>query len=176
MKLIVGLGNPGGAFKNTYHNLGFEVIDKLATKLGVTINKSKGNAMYTQTKFEDEILFLVKPLTYMNLSGQAVKSFASFYKIPPQNIIVICDDIDLPKGTARFRENGSGGTHNGLKNIVYELKSTDFRRVKIGAGFDHSIDLKDYVLGKIDEESRALIEPSFDVAIDKILNEIKRKN
>ncbi len=175
MKLIVGLGNPGKEFTNTYHNLGFEVIEKLATKLGVSINKSKGNAMYTQAKYQDEILFLIKPLTYMNLSGQAVKYFSNFYKIYPQDIIVICDDIDLPKGTAKFRENGSGGTHNGLKNIVFELKSQDFRRVKIGAGYDHSIDLKDYVLGKIDEESRALIEPCFEIAIEKILNEVKRK-
>lgn len=174
MKLIVGLGNPGQEFKNTYHNLGFEVIDKLANSLGVSINKSKYNALYTKVKYNNEILFLIKPLTYMNLSGQAVKNFSKFYRIEPKNIIVICDDIDLPKGTARFRENGSGGTHNGLKNIVYELNSQDFRRVKIGAGYDHSIDLKDYVLGKIDDESRTLIEPSFDIAIEKILNEIKR--
>lgn len=179
MKLIAGLGNPGKEFVNTYHNLGFEVIDKLATKLGVSINKAKGNALYTQTKINDEIVFLIKPLTYMNLSGQAIKHFVSFYKIAPQDIIVVCDDIDLEKGVARFRERGSGGTHNGLKNIVFELKTEDFKRIKIGASRNQNekhIDLKDYVLGQIDKESRSLIEPSFDIAIEKILDTIKRPN
>ena len=170
MKLIVGLGNPGKEYVNTYHNLGFEVIDRLATKLGVTISKSKGNALYAQTKYNNEILFLIKPLTYMNLSGQAVKYFADYYKVAPEDIIVICDDIDLPKGVDRYRERGSGGTHNGLKNIVHELKSEEFKRVKIGAGNDKTIDLKDYVLGQIDEESKALISSCFDSAIEKILS------
>ncbi len=172
MKLVVGLGNPGKEYANTYHNLGFEVVDKLAQKLGVSISKSKGNALYAQTKYKDEIVFLIKPLTYMNLSGQAVRYFASFYKVSPENIIVVCDDIDLPKGTSRYREKGSGGTHNGLKNIVHELKSENFKRVKIGAGNDKSIDLKDYVLSKIDDESKALISGCYDLALEKILSNI----
>ena len=172
MKLIVGLGNPGKEYANTYHNLGFEVVDLLAKKLGVSINKSKGNALYCQTKYKDEIVFLIKPLTYMNLSGQAVRYFVNFYKINPEDVIVICDDIDLPKGTTRYREKGSGGTHNGLKNIVHELKSENFKRVKIGAGNDKSIDLKDYVLSKIDEESKSLISSCYQEAIDKVLMNI----
>jgi len=172
MKLIVGLGNPGKAYENTYHNLGFEIVDLIAKKLGVSINKSKGNALYCQTKYNDEIVFLIKPLTFMNLSGQAVKYFVNFYKIKPQDVIVVCDDIDLPKGTSRYREKGSGGTHNGLKNIVHELKSEDFKRVKIGAGNDKSIDLKDYVLSKIDDESKATIKACYDEAIQKVLANI----
>jgi len=172
MKLIVGLGNPGKEFENTYHNLGFMAIDRLAKKLNTNIVKSKGNALYSQVKYKDEIVFLIKPLTYMNLSGQAVKYFSKYYKINPEDIIVLCDDIDLPKGVERYRERGSGGTHNGLKNIVYELQSENFQRVKIGAGNDKSIDLKDYVLGQIDDESFKLIEPCFESAVNKILDRI----
>lgn len=173
MKLIVGLGNPGKDYQNTYHNLGFMVVDKLAKKLGVSIRKSKGNALYGETKYNGEIIFLIKPLTYMNLSGQAVKYFAKYYKLSPQDVIVVCDDIDIPKGTTRYRESGSGGTHNGLKNIVYELKSELFQRVKIGcAREDKTQDLKDYVLSKIDENSLTVIEPTFDEAIQKILDKV----
>ena len=173
MKLIVGLGNPGKDYQNTYHNLGFMVVDKLAKKLGVSICKSKGNALYGETKYNGEIIFLIKPLTYMNLSGQAVKYFAKYYKLSPQDVIVVCDDIDIPKGTTRYRESGSGGTHNGLKNIVYELKSELFQRVKIGcAREDKTQDLKDYVLSKIDENSLTVIEPTFDEAIQKILDKV----
>lgn len=173
MKLIVGLGNPGKEYQNTYHNLGFMVIDKLAKQLGISVSKSKGNALYAETKYNGEIVFLIKPLTYMNLSGQAIKYFAKYYKLSPQDIIVVCDDIDLPKGTSRYRENGSGGTHNGLKNIVYELKSEEFKRVKIGcAREDKAIDLKDYVLSKIDQDSLNLIEQTFDEAIQKILDKV----
>ena len=172
MKLIVGLGNPGKEYVNTYHNLGFEVVDLLAKKMGVSINKSKGNALYVQTKYKDEIVFLIKPLTYMNLSGQAVRYFVNFYKMQPEDVVVVCDDIDLPKGTTRYRERGSGGTHNGLKNIVHELKSENFKRVKIGAGNDKSIDLKDYVLSKIDEESKNLISSCYEEAIEKVLMNI----
>ena len=173
MKLIVGLGNPGKDYQNTYHNLGFMVVDKLAKKLGVSICTSKGNALYGETKYNGEIIFLIKPLTYMNLSGQAVKYFAKYYKLSPQDVIVVCDDIDIPKGTTRYRESGSGGTHNGLKNIVYELKSELFQRVKIGcAREDKTQDLKDYVLSKIDENSLTVIEPTFDEAIQKILDKV----
>lgn len=173
MKLIVGLGNPGREYQSTYHNLGFMVIDELAKKMGVSVSKCKGNALYGETKYNGEIVFLVKPLTFMNLSGQAIKYFVKYYKLTPQDVIVVCDDIDLPKGTTRYRECGSGGTHNGLKNIVYELKSEDFKRVKIGcARQDKTQDLKDYVLSKIDEESLALIKPVFEEAIIKILDKV----
>ena len=114
MKLVVGLGNPGREYEGTYHNLGFMVIDNLCKKCGIVLNKSKFNAVYGQGKINDEIVIVLKPLTYMNLSGNAVKSFVDYYKLNPEDVIVVCDDIDLPKGTCRYRENGSGGTHNGL--------------------------------------------------------------
>ena len=98
--------------------------------------------------------------------------FVNFYKMQPEDVVVVCDDIDLPKGTTRYRERGSGGTHNGLKNIVHELKSENFKRVKIGAGNDKSIDLKDYVLSKIDEESKNLISSCYEEAIEKVLMNI----
>ncbi len=169
MKLIVGLGNPGKEYENTYHNIGFMALDKLAKKLGISINKSKFNSIYGQGKYNDEIVFLIKPLTYMNLSGNAVSQFARFYKVSPQDIIVFCDDIDLEKGVSRYREHGSGGTHNGLKSIVYSLSSENFKRIKIGAGNDKSIDLKDYVLSKIDENSLVLINKAIDEGIEKVL-------
>lgn len=170
MKIIVGLGNPGREYSGTYHNLGFMALDYLASKIGVSIGKSKWNSLYGEGKYNDEIVFLVKPLTYMNLSGQAVKNFIKFYKLNPEDVIVICDDIDLPKGVARYRESGSGGTHNGLKNIVYELKSENFKRVKIGcAREDLTMDLKDYVLSKIDDKSLQTIKQTFDEVVEKTL-------
>ena len=171
MKLVVGLGNPGKEYEKTYHNLGFMVIDEFCKKNGITLNKSKFNSIYGQGKINDEIVLIIKPLTYMNLSGEAVKSFVDYYKLNPEDVIVVCDDIDLPKGTSRYRENGSGGTHNGLKNIVFKLNSQNFKRVKIGAGReDKTQDLKDYVLSKIDEESYNKISGVFEEVIEKIVN------
>ncbi len=171
MKLIVGLGNPGSEYALTYHNLGFICMDKLALKLGISLNKAKFNSLYGQGKCGNEIIFLMKPLTYMNLSGNAVKEFSDYYKIESKDVIVICDDIDLPKGVARYREHGSAGTHNGLKNIVFRLQTEDFKRVRIGAGREENekIDLKDYVLSKIDEESFKIINSAIDDGIEKIL-------
>ncbi len=170
MKIVVGLGNPGKEYEGTYHNIGFMAVDRLAGRLGISVNKGKFNSLYGSGKLGNEIVLIVKPLTYMNLSGQAVKSFAKFYKVSPEDIFVFCDDIDLEKGVARFKEHGSGGTHNGLKNIVWELGSEGFRRIKIGAGNDKSMDLKDYVLSKIDEESMSKINTAIDEGIEKFLS------
>ena len=143
----------------------------------MSFNKANKKAVYVQTKINDQIVFLIKPQTYMNLSGQAVKEFAKFYKILPSDIVVVCDDIDLPKGTTRYRERGSGGTHNGLKNIVFELKSEEFKRVKIGCAKENEkIDLKDYVLSKIDDESYEIISGCFDEAIEKIMLALKQNS
>lgn len=176
MKLIVGLGNPGKEFEKTYHNLGFMCIDRLAKKLGVSINKGKFNSLFVQTSLGSEIVLLVKPLTYMNLSGDAVRSFLNYFDLTNDDVIVVCDDVDLPKGSFRFRQKGSGGTHNGLKNIVYRLGTEDFKRVRIGAGRKNveeqknvEFDLKDYVLSKIDEESMAEISCALDEAVEKIV-------
>ena len=174
MKLIFGLGNPGREYENTYHNIGFMAVDRLSKKLNIPFNKAKFNALFGQGKYNGEIVFLIKPLTYMNLSGNAVAEFKRFYKLDSKDIIVFVDDIDLKKGENRLRMNGSGGTHNGLKSIVHSLNSEDFIRLKIGAGRDETIDLKDYVLSKIDEESLSLILSSIDEGIEKVLKLIGR--
>jgi len=173
MKLIVGLGNPGVEYAMSYHNLGFSCVDRLASKLGVSLNKGKFNSIYGQGKAGNEIVFLMKPLTYMNLSGNAVKAFVDYYKMDITDIIVACDDIDIKKGDIRYREKGSGGTHNGLKNIVYKLNSENFKRVRIGAGRDEDemdIDLKDYVLSKISDEDVPRVSGAIDKAVEKILD------
>lgn len=170
MKLIVGLGNPGTVYDGTYHNLGFMAVTRLADEKGIVLDKAKFNGLYGQGIIKDEKVILLKPLTYMNLSGQAVKAFADYYKILPEDIIVFCDDIDIAKGTTRYREKGSAGTHNGLKNIIYRLGSQDFKRIRIGAGNDKTMDLKDYVLSKIDDDSMAQISPAIDEAISKLLD------
>lgn len=170
MKLIVGLGNPGTVYDGTYHNLGFMAVTRLADEKSIVLDKAKFNGLYGQGIIKDEKVILLKPLTYMNLSGQAVKAFADYYKILPEDIIVFCDDIDITKGTTRYREKGSAGTHNGLKNIIYCLGSQDFKRIRIGAGNDKTMDLKDYVLSKIDDDSMAQISPAIDEAISKLLD------
>jgi len=147
--IIIGLGNPGREYDKTYHNLGFMAIDLIAEDLSLTFSKKTKNAIYGEGNINGKKVILVKPQTYMNLSGEAVAIFKNKYK--DANIIVVCDDIDLPKGTVRFRENGSGGTHNGLRNIVSHI-GQDFARVKIGCGRDEKMDLADYVLSKIRDE------------------------
>lgn len=170
MKLIVGLGNPGREYEKTYHNLGFMAIDLLAKKLKTSVDRGKFNALYGVAEYNGEKVILIKPLTYMNLSGDAVIQFVNFYKLSPSDVVVLCDDIDLPKGEVRYRLHGSAGTHNGLKSIVHALNSQEFQRVKIGAGNDKSMDLKDYVLSKIDEESLTILEPCFAEACEKVLS------
>ena len=132
--LIVGLGNPGPEYAKSRHNIGFRCIDILADKLGVKIDRAKVEGLYGQTEYQGHKLYLLKPLTYMNLSGRSVLQLSSFFKIPPERIIVIFDDISLDPGRLRVRGNGSAGGHNGIKSIIAELGSQEFPRVKIGVG------------------------------------------
>lgn len=150
INIIVGLGNPGREFDKTYHNLGFMALDTLANDFSLTFSKKGKNYIYAEGQIEGKKTLLVKPQTYMNLSGEAVAILKQKYK--DANLIVVCDDIDLPKGKVRFRENGSGGTHNGLRNIVAHI-GQDFKRIKIGAGRDEQMDLADYVLSRIRDEA-----------------------
>ncbi len=149
INIIVGLGNPGREFDKTYHNLGFMALDALANDFSLSFSKKGKNFIYAEGQVDGKKTLLVKPQTYMNLSGEAVAILKNKYK--DGNLIVVCDDIDLPKGKVRFRENGSGGTHNGLRNIVCHI-GQDFKRIKIGAGKDENMDLVDYVLSKIRDE------------------------
>lgn len=132
--LIVGLGNPGREYERTRHNTGFRAIDLLAQTLGCKIDKAKFQGLYSQTVYNGTKLFLLKPQTYMNLSGRAVLQLSAYYSIPPERIIVLFDDISLEPGRLRVRGDGSAGGHNGIKSIIAELGSQNFPRVKIGVG------------------------------------------
>lgn len=162
MVIVVGLGNPEKKYEGTYHNVGFEVLDRVANKLGIAINQSKYKALVGDGVFDGQKVLLAKPQTYMNLSGESVVLLKNKYK--DARIIVVVDDIDLPKGTIRYRQNGSAGTHNGLRSIV-SFVGQDFERVKVGIGRDISLDLADYVLSKFDKDS---FEPILDKAVEEV--------
>ena len=158
--LIVGLGNPGKEYEKTRHNCGFRALDLLAEKLGCKIDKGKFQGLYGQTVYGSRKLYLLKPLTYMNLSGRSVLQLSAYFQIPPQRIIVLFDDISLEPGRLRIRADGSAGGHNGIKSIIGELGSQDFPRVKIGVGgkAHPEQDLADHVLsGFSASEEKALI-------------------
>lgn len=146
--LIVGLGNPGKEYERTRHNAGFRAIDVLASDLGCKIDRLKFQGLYAQTTYQGKKLFLLKPQTYMNLSGRSVLQLSAYFNIPPQRIIVLFDDISLPPGRLRIRADGSAGGHNGIKSIITELGSQAFPRVKIGVGAKPhpEQDLADWVL------------------------------
>ena len=146
--LIVGLGNPGREYERTRHNAGFRAVDLLADKLGCKIDKLKYQGLYCQTTYDRKKVFLLKPQTYMNLSGRSVLQLSAYYNIPPQRIIVMFDDISLEPGRLRIRADGSAGGHNGIKSIIQELGSQEFPRVKIGVGAKPhpDYDLADWVL------------------------------
>lgn len=169
MKLIVGLGNPGSDYRDTYHNVGFMSIDKLAARLSVpdfALDKKSNSYLSDCNLFGQKTLFC-KPNTYMNLSGDAVGFLARYYKIAPKDILVLYDDIDIPKGTVRARLSGSAGTHNGMRDIVAKLGSTDFARVRIGIGFrPNYMELKDYVLSHIGAAEKLTMSAAYDIACD----------
>lgn len=155
MKIIVGLGNPDGKYKNTYHNVGFSVVELFANLKGLKFNTKKCKAEIA--KGEDFVL--CKPQTYMNLSGDSVYELKKYFKCPLNDILIVLDDIDQPKGKVRFRLAGSAGTHNGLRDIVNKVGATP--RLRIGIGRDASLDLKDYVLSTIDPESKEILKTSY---------------
>ena len=159
MYVIVGLGNPGARYAETKHNIGFITVDYLAEKLGIKMNKIKHKAIIGEGSIGGEKILLVKPQTFMNLSGQSVMDIVNFYKVAASNLIVIYDDIDLPVGKVRIRPNGSSGTHNGMRNIIYLVNNQEFPRVRIGVGKQPDyMDLADYVMTRFNNEERPLIE------------------
>lgn len=159
MYLIVGLGNPEKEYANTRHNVGFDTVNELAKRHEIEINRNKFNSLYGQGIINNEKVIILKPQTYMNLSGIAVRNFKDFYKIDLDKIIIVHDDIDIEEGKIKLRKIGGPGTHNGMKSVVHELNSTEFPRIRIGTGSpDDEIDLKDYVLEKIDDESRSVLD------------------
>lgn len=160
MYLIVGLGNPGKEYNMTRHNIGFHTIDYIADKHNAKITKIKFKSVYGECNINGEKVYLVKPQTYMNLSGETVGEMSSFYKIPPENIIVINDDISLDTGRIRIRAKGSAGGHNGLKSIIYHLKTDTFPRIKVGVGSPshEDYDLADFVLGRFTKDEIPIME------------------
>lgn len=159
--LVVGLGNLGEEYERTRHNAGFEVVDLLAQSLGVRIQRLKFKALIAAADIGDQKVLLMKPTTYMNLSGEAVEQAASFYKVPPERILVISDEVALPPGKLRIRASGSAGGHNGLKNIILHLHSDQFPRIRVGVGNKPhpDYDMADWVLGRpMGEDRKALDE------------------
>lgn len=154
MKMIVGLGNPGKEYENTRHNMGFIIIDNFASSLGVKIDKKKFNGMYTEIFINNEKVILLKPQSYMNLSGEVVKSFCDYFNINQKDILVISDDLDLNFLDYRLRLFGSSGGHNGLKNIEQNLGTNRFKRFRVGISKSKSVDTVDYVLGKFNKDSK----------------------
>lgn len=167
MYLIVGLGNPGRDYAGTRHNVGFDAIDYLAEKNNVKLNKMKFNAVYGEYTLNGEKVILFKPLTFMNLSGDAVVQVVKFYKIPMENIIVIYDDIDIGLGALRIRPHGSSGTHNGMKSVIYQLQSDKFKRIRIGIGNKPhpEMNLADFVLQKFSKKDREIIDDTLNSAV-----------
>jgi len=164
MYLVVGLGNPGDEYKHTRHNVGFDAIDLMAYKYNVSINRIKFKGVCSEINIASQKVILLKPSTYMNLSGESVREASSFYKIPNENIIIIYDDISLDAGRLRIRSKGSAGGHNGIKSIIACMSSDIFPRIKIGVGQPQKA-LIPYVLGRFSKEDRVLVEKAFEASI-----------
>ena len=188
MYLIAGLGNPTREYEKTRHNVGFEAIDILADKAGTTVTEKKHKALYGKGYIGGQKVILAKPQTYMNLSGESIREIADFYKIEPENIIILCDDINLSEGQLRIRLKGSAGGHNGLKNIISHLGTQEFPRIRIGVGEKpRGMVLADYVLGRFPKEQQAVMEEAYRDAAeaacmmiedgaDAAMNHYNRKN
>ncbi len=175
MYIIAGLGNPGSKYNGTKHNVGFETIDILSDRFGISLDFEKHRAICGKGLIEGEKVLLVKPLTFMNLSGQAIREVLSYYKADiSADLIVISDDVNLEPGRIRVRPSGSAGGHNGLKNIIAETGSDSFARVRIGVGLKpHNWDLADWVLSPFDIQSRAAVEQAEIRAAGAVVSIIK---
>ena len=166
--MLVGLGNPGLNYERSRHNVGFRAIDLLCSKLGCRADRLRSKALTGFCELGGQKVLLVKPVTYMNLSGQAVRALADYYKIPPEHILVIFDDISLPVGKLRVRPNGSAGGHNGIQSLIAELGSQEYPRIKVGVGAKPhpDYDLADWVLSSFTKEEEALLVPTLKRAIE----------
>lgn len=167
MYLIVGLGNPGLEYRHTRHNVGFDIVDLIAEKYNINLNRAKFKGVYGDGFIGGEKVLLLKPSTYMNLSGESLVEAANFYKIPRENMIVIYDDVSLAVGRMRIRPEGSAGGHNGIKNIILHLSSEVFPRIKVGVGQPQG-GLIPHVLGHFPKEERETLEKLFPAAIQAV--------
>ncbi|MGJ7923172.1 aminoacyl-tRNA hydrolase [Neobacillus sp. LXY-4] len=153
MKLIVGLGNPGKQYENTRHNIGFKVIDKLSEQLGIQLDQAKHKGIYGMATIGGEKICLLKPLTYMNLSGESIRAVMDYYQIETEEVVVIYDDLDLPVGRIRLRQKGSAGGHNGIKSTIAHLGTENFNRIRVGIDRPkNGMKVTDYVLGRFTKE------------------------
>lgn len=187
MKMIVGLGNPGKEYENTRHNIGFMIVDEYARRYNISSFKNKFNGLFAKVYRNGEYFILLKPLSYMNLSGTVVKRYASFFKIKPEDILVIHDDLDLPVGKIKIKFKGSSGGHNGIQNIIDNLKTEVFPHFKIGIDKNENIMYKDYVIGKFSKEdlekinkiysfSSDVIDDFLDSDIEKVMSKYNGEN
>ncbi len=169
MNLIVGLGNPEPEYSKTRHNMGFDVINKIAKKNDIELNRTKFNAIYGTGIINKEKVILVKPQTFMNSSGDSVIEFVNFYKIPLENIIIIYDDMDTEKAKIRIRAKGGPGSHNGMKSIVSRLNSENFARIRVGVGRPtNDFDRINYVIGKIEDEEYMELIKGEELAVEAV--------
>lgn len=174
MYLIVGLGNPENEYSKTRHNMGFDTINEIAKNNNINITKSKFKGLYETGIIQGEKVILLKPQTYMNLSGESVKEIVDFYNIQPKEIIVIYDDIDIDKGKIKIRKKGSAGSHNGMKSVIKELNSSEFGRVRVGIGQpEFKNDMVNYVIGKVPEEEQEILQQGVKRAAEAVEEIIK---
>jgi len=166
---VVGLGNPGETYEKTRHNLGFMILDRLAERHGTKVDLKKKKSLVGRFRIEKERIVLLKPQTFVNLSGEAVLYMASFCRITPENIVVVCDDVNLPLGKIRIRSYGSSGGHNGIRSLIQFLRSDNFPRVRVGIGSPpEGVKLEDYVLGEFTPEEMSILKPTIEKACDAI--------
>lgn len=174
MYLIVGLGNPEEEYSKTRHNMGFNVINKIADKYKIEVNKKKFDGLCGDGVIEGQKVILLKPQTYMNLSGRAIVQVVNFYKIPLENVIVIYDDIDVEPGLIRIRKKGSSGSHNGMKSVIAELNSEEFARIRVGIGKpEYAHDMINYVIGAVPEEEQKELEEGVEKAKEATIEILK---
>ena len=174
MYLIVGLGNPEPEYSKTRHNMGFDVINKLSEKYNIDIKKEKFDGIYGNGTIENQKVILLKPQTYMNLSGESIIQYANFYKVDPEEILIIYDDIDIETGTIKIRKKGGAWTHNGMKSVVNELNTVDFPRIRVGTGSKEKVNnLIDYVISKVSEEEYERLEEGIEKAVEAVIEILK---
>ena len=169
MKLIVGLGNPTKEYEKTRHNTGFMVLDAFSKELNVSISNTKFKGEYVKLKYKGEDVLLLKPMTYMNNSGESVIQIMNFFKIKEDDLLVIYDDLDMPTGKLRLRENGSAGGHNGIKSIIAHIGTQNFKRIRVGIDRHPRIPVVDYVLGRFSKDEQPHIEEGINNAVKAVM-------
>lgn len=175
VKLIIGLGNPGKPYEHTRHNIGFDVIDELANRWNAPLNQSKFNGMYASVHHPEGKVILLKPLTYMNLSGESVRPLMDYFDIDVEDIIVIYDDLDLETGKLRLRAKGSAGGHNGIKSLIQHLGTQEFNRIRVGVNRPPAgMKVADYVLSKFSKDDQVVVKEAIDKSCDAVETALKK--